>query len=358
MPPKTQTADVHNLYADSTLSASGAGLRFLPDTKPGIRVLKKGTKTTYLDTKGQPITDEKTLARIQKLVIPPAWTDVWICPSPNGHLQVTGRDAKGRKQYIYHPDWQQYRNQTKFGRMIAFGNQLPEIRKKIEADLRSHGLNQRKIMAIALNLMDQSLIRVGNKYYAKSNKSYGLTTLRDKHVQINGQEIKFEFVGKKGITHSITLKDKRLAQLVKKCRDIPGQDLFQYYDENGQRQTLESGDLNAYLKEITQTEFSAKDFRTWGGTVRMVACLENLLQENPELEKEKTVKEAFKRVAKDLGNTPSVCSKYYVHPQVVDLFKEDKLLTYLKKHDAGKGDQYLSGTEKLVLKLLKAMEKS
>jgi DNA topoisomerase-1 len=357
MPLKFKTADAHEIYADAPLSATEAGLRYLPDTKPGIRMQKQGKKTNYFDTKGRQITEEKTLERIRKLVIPPAWTDVWICPSPNGHLQVTGRDAKGRKQYIYHPNWQQTRNQTKFGRMIAFGKQLPEIRKKIDTDLRSHGMNRRKIMAIALNLMDQSLIRIGNKHYARSNKSYGLTTLRDKHVKINGQEMRFEFVGKKGVSHSITLKDKRLAQLVKKCRDIPGHDLFQYYDENGQRQTLESGDLNLYLKDITKTEFSAKDFRTWGGTVRMVACLENLLHEFPELEKEKTVKEAFKRVARELGNTPGVCSKYYVHPQVIALFKEDKLLQYLKKHDPGKGDKYLSGTEKLVLKMLRALAK-
>ena len=357
MPVLKQPSEAHQLYADTLLSAREAGLRYLPDTKSGFQLLKKGNKITYLDTQGKTITDEKTLERIRKLVIPPAWTDVWICPSPNGHLQATGRDAKGRKQYIYHPQWQQTRNQTKFGRMIAFGKKLPDIRKKIEEDLRLRDMKQRKVIAIALNLMDHSLIRIGNKYYAKSNKSYGLTTLRDKHVKINGSEIKFEFVGKKGVAHAISVHDKRLAQLVKKCRDIPGYDLFQYYDENGERQTLESGDLNQYLKEITQTEFSAKDFRTWGGTVRMVSCLEAMLKENPELEKEKTVKEAYKRVAKELGNTPSVCSKYYVHPQIIDLFKEDKLLTYLKKHDAGKGDTYLSGTEKLVLKMLQALGK-
>src|SRR5688572_6647042 len=249
MPARKQTTDVHDLYADAPLSAREAGLRYLPDSKPGFQLLKNGNNVTFLDTQGRIVSDEKALERFRKLVIPPAWTDVWICPSPNGHLQVTGRDAKGRKQYIYHPQWQQSRNQTKFSRMVAFGKQLPEIRKKIDADLRSHGLNHRKIIAIALNLMDHSLIRIGNKYYAKSNKSYGLTTLRDKHVKINGSEIKFEFVGKKGVAHSISVQDKRLAQLVKKCREIPGQDLFQYYDENGHRQTLESGDLNQYLKE-------------------------------------------------------------------------------------------------------------
>lgn len=356
MPVKTPVADVHNLYADPSLSANSAGLRYIPDTKPGIQRTLKRNQFIYSDAKGNPVTDEKILERIKKLVIPPAWTDVWICTSPNGHLQATGRDAKGRKQYIYHPGWQQTRNQTKFGRMLAFGKMLPNIRQAIEADLRSHGLSRRKITAIALNLMDQSLIRVGNRYYANSNQSYGLTTLRDKHVKISGSEIKFEFVGKKGVPHTISIKDKRLAQLVKKCRDIPGYDLFQYYDENGERRTLESGDINAYLKEITETDFSAKDFRTWGGTVRMISCLDEMLKEEPDQDKEKLVKEAFKTVAKGLGNTPSVCSKYYVHPQIVDIFKEDKLVNFLKKHDAGKSqNQYLSGTEELVLKLLKTL---
>ena len=357
MPSMISSPDVHHLYGNPALSASTAGLRYLPDSKPGISRINKNGKFAYLDAKGNSITDPKILERIKKLVIPPAWTEVWICPSANGHLQATGRDTKGRKQYLYHQNWHQNRNQTKFGRMLAFGQQLPAIREAIEHDLKASGLSRRKITAIALNLMDQSLIRIGNRYYANSNKSYGLTTLRDKHVKIEGSEIKFEFVGKKGVVHTITVQDKRLARLVKKCRDIPGYDLFQYYDENGHRQTLESGDVNAYLKEITQTDFSAKDFRTWGGTVRMVSCLEQMLREQPDLEKEKLVKEAFKTVAKGLGNTPSVCSKYYVHPQVVDLFKEDKLVNFLKKHDAEKSEnKFLSGTEELVLKMLKTLK--
>jgi DNA topoisomerase-1 len=349
--------DLHELYADAARSATAAGLRYLPDTKPGISRKLHGKSFKYYTAKGTLITDEKTLDRLKKLVIPPAWTNVWICPSPNGHIQATGRDLKGRKQYIYHPEWQANRSQSKFGRMLAFGKVLPEIRKQIETDLRKTKLNRQKIAAIALNLMDQTLIRIGNKSYAKTNKSYGLTTLRDKHVKISGSEIKFEFVGKKGVAHAITLQDKKLAQLVKKCRDIPGFDLFQYYDEHGQKQTLESGDVNQYLKAITETDFSAKDFRTWGGTVRMVECLEHMLDENPELEKEKTVKEAFKVVAKSLGNTPSVCSKYYVHPEVITMFKEDRLLAYLKKHNAGKkSHKYLSATEELVLKMLKSLK--
>ena len=357
MASKTSASVAGVPYGDSPGSASAAGLRYLPDTRPGFSRRLKGTKFQYLDAKGNLVTDEKTLDRIRKLVIPPAWTDVWICPSPNGHIQATGRDVKGRKQYLYHANWNHSRNQTKFGRMLAFGKILPAIREQISSDMKSKALSRRKITAIVLNLLDQSLIRVGNRSYARSNKSYGLTTLRDKHVKINGPEIRFEFVGKKGVAHTISLKDKKLAQLVKKCKDIPGYDLFQYYDEAGERHTLESGDVNQYLKEITHTDFSAKDFRTWGGTVRMVACLEKMLQENPELEKEKTVKEAFKEVAKGLGNTPAVCSKYYVHPQIVDLFREDKLLVFLKKHNAAKPkNKHLSGTEELVLKMLKQLK--
>lgn len=353
---KPTEIDVHELYGNPEQSASEAGLRYIPDTKKGItrEINKKGF--IYLDTKGEIITDEKTLNRVQKLIIPPAWTGVWICPSANGHIQATGRDQKNRKQYIYHPKWRDARSLTKFSRMIAFGETLPQMRLRIEKDLQIKELNKEKITAIVLNLLDNSLIRIGNSYYAKANKSYGLTTLRDKHVKIEGNNLKFRFVGKKGVEQEIDIQDKRLAALVKKCKDIPGFDLFQYYDAQGTRQALESGDVNQYIQEISGTDFTAKDFRTWGGTVLMVKCLENIIDENPELEKEKTVKEAFKLVAKGLGNTPTVCSKYYVHPQVLGIFKEDKLFDYLKKHDANeKPNKYLSATEKMVIDMLKSV---
>jgi DNA topoisomerase I len=348
--------DVHALHADPAGAASVAGLRYLPDTGKGITRQLKGKNYIYFDPKGAQITDEKILERVNKLIIPPAWTDVWICPSPNGHIQVTGRDQKGRKQYIYHSKWRDVRSLTKFGRMIAFGEILPRMREQIEKDIAQKELNKKKIAAIVVNLLDNSLIRIGNRYYAQSNKSFGLTTLRDRHVKIEGDNIRFSFVGKKGVEHEIDIKDRRLARLVKKCKDIPGYDLFQYYNENGERQTLESGDVNEYIQEISQQDFTAKDFRTWGGTVLMVQCLEQMLDEHPELEKDKTVKEAFKHVAKGLGNTPSVCSKYYVHPQVLDIFKEDKLYDYLKKHDPSNTDNpYLSPIEKMVLEMLKSV---
>lgn len=350
--------EIHELYADPGKSAAWAGLRYTSDEKPGYTRKKAGKGFYFLDEKGEKVTDEKVLARLQALVIPPAWTEVWICKQPKGHLQATGRDTKGRKQYIYHPQWQQARSLTKFGRMIEFGYALPKLRQRLQEDINSRHLDRRKVTALVLTIMDNALIRVGNRSYAKSNNSYGLTTLRDKHVKVEGSSIRFSFVGKKGVAQEVDLKDRRLARLVKKCRDIPGYDLFQYYDENGERQTLESGDVNEYLREATEHDFSAKDFRTWGGTVRMVECLEDVLDEQPELEKEKAIKEAIKEVAKGLGNTPTVCSKYYIHPEVVNLFREDRLINYLKRHDATKPkSKYLSGTEELVLKMLQRVAK-
>ncbi|PRY11939.1 DNA topoisomerase-1 [Pontibacter ummariensis] len=345
--------ELHERYADPSKSAAWAGLRYTSDDKPGYSRKGAGRGFYYVDEHGERLTNEKVLERLKALVIPPAWTDVWISKSPKGHLQATGRDTKGRKQYIYHPDWQKARNLTKFGRMIEFGKALPQLREQIEEDIRSRKLDRRKVTALVLSLMDNALIRVGNRHYAKANKSYGLTTLRDKHVKIEGSKIKFTFKGKKGVEQEIDMKDRRLAQLVKKCKDIPGYDLFQYYDEEGERQTLESGDVNEYLREVTEHDFTAKDFRTWGGTVRMVECLEDVLEEEPDLDKEKSIKRAVKDVARGLGNTPSVCSKYYIHPEVVNLFREDRLLRYLKKHDADTAaSDHLSPTEELVLKML------
>ncbi|MFC6999865.1 DNA topoisomerase IB [Rufibacter roseus] len=338
--------------------ARQAGLRYIPDTKPGLSRRQKGKKFEFFDAKGEKITDEKVLERINKLVIPPAWTDVWICPSPNGHIQATGRDDKGRKQYLYHAQWQEARSLTKFGKMLAFGKALPKIREQVEKDLRLKKLEKRKVLAVVVELLDNSFIRIGNRHYAKSNKSYGLTTLRDRHVKVEGDNLRIEFVGKKGVKHEISIKDRRLARLVKQCQDIPGYDLFQYYDEDGDRQPIESGDVNDYLRELCQDDFTAKDFRTWGGTVMMVECLEQIIDENPEIEKEKSVKEAAKLVAKELGNTPTVCSKYYIHPEIVSLFKDDKLVEYLRKHDAKKRkvNPYLSRTEEFVIEMLKEVK--
>ncbi|UYZ60287.1 DNA topoisomerase IB [Hymenobacter latericus] len=346
--------DVHALYKDPAMQAELAGLRYVADNKPGItRQPGREGAFTYLDAKGQPVADEKTMARINSMVIPPAWTEVWIAPTANAHLQATGRDTKGRKQYIYHQLWDQARSLTKFSRLRAFGEKLPELRQRIRKDLGRPKLDKQKVVAVVLMLMDQSFIRVGNREYAKKNKSYGLTTLRDKHVRVEGADIRFSFVGKKGVAHDVTLHDRKLARLVQKCKEIPGQHLFQYYDADGHRQELESGDVNEYLREATGLALSAKDFRTWGGTVKMVECLESVLHQEPDLPKDKVLKKAVKDVAKNLGNTPTVCSKYYIHPQVVELFSSDKLINYLRRHDADPAENdLLSPTEHLVMDML------
>ncbi|MBJ6109186.1 DNA topoisomerase IB [Hymenobacter sp. BT523] len=350
--------EAHIVYKDPARQAQMAGLRYATDQGKGIS--RKATRTgnfVYHDAQGQKITDPNTLERINSFVIPPAWTDVWISPSANTHLQVTGHDTLGRKQYRYHAAWDEMRSLTKFSRLRTFGEKLAPLREQLNKDLKRPGLDREKVVALVLTLMDQSFIRVGNKEYAKKNgkskPSYGLTTLRDQHVAIDGADVNFAFVGKKGVPHDVTLHDARLARLVRKCKEIPGQHLFQYYSADGQRHALESGDVNEYLHRHTGLALSAKDFRTWGGTVKMVECLEAVLREEPELAPEKVIKKAVKDVAAGLGNTPTVCSKYYIHPQVVELFKSGQLIEYLRKHDAeAKAGDLLSPIERLVLKML------
>ncbi|WP_201978430.1 DNA topoisomerase IB [Hymenobacter rubidus] len=350
--------EAHIVYKDPARQAEMAGLRYATDQGPGIT--RKPTRAghfTYRDAKGQKITDSKTLDRIASFVIPPAWTEVWISPSPNTHLQVTGHDSLGRKQYRYHPAWDEMRSLTKFSRLRTFGEKLVPLRQQLNKDLRRPALDREKVVALVLALMDQSFIRIGNKEYArkdgKAKPSYGLSTLQDKHVAIEGAAVNFNFVGKKGVAHDVTLHDARLARLVRKCKEIPGQHLFQYYSADGQKHALESGDVNDYLHRHTGLQLSAKDFRTWGGTVKMVECLEAVLDEEPELAPEKVVKKAVKEVATGLGNTPTVCSKYYIHPQVVELFKSGQLIEFLRQNNAEKTeDDLLSPTERLVLKML------
>jgi DNA topoisomerase-1 len=346
--------EAHILYKDPARQAQLAGLRYATDGGPGIgRRPTRAGHFTYHDAQGHKITDKKVLDRIASFVIPPAWTEVWISPSPTAHLQVTGRDALGRKQYRYHPAWDEMRSLTKFSRLRTFGEQLEPLRGQLRKDLGRPALDREKVVALVLTLMDQSFIRVGNKEYAKKNKSYGLTTLHDRHVSFDGADVRFEFVGKKGVAHDVTLTDRRLARLVRKCKEIPGQHLFQYYTADGQRHALESGDVNEYLQRHTGLALSAKDFRTWGGTVKMVECLEAVLQEEPELAPEKVVKKAVQGVALGLGNTPTVCSKYYIHPQVVELFKAGQLIEFLRGHNAQAApDDLLSPTERLVLRML------
>ncbi|HKI02784.1 MAG TPA: DNA topoisomerase IB [Thermoanaerobaculia bacterium] len=313
------------VFVDPVESAKAAGLRYVTDDEPGIRRRKSGKGFTYVDPQGRTVKEPKDLERIRKLAIPPAWTDVWICPRANGHLQATGRDAKGRKQYRYHANWRDVRDETKFGRMIAFGESLPKIRQRVESDLSLRGLSREKVLSAVVKLLETTLIRVGNKEYVKQNNSYGLTTLRDQHVDVSGSKLRFEFRGKSGQEHSVEIQDRRLARIVKQCRDLPGQKLFQYLDDDGVRQSVSSEDVNAYLRETTGEDFTAKDFRTWGGTVLALSALLEIGACDSEREANKAVVEAVKRVSGELGNRPAICRKYYVHPLVIQTFLEGSL---------------------------------
>ena len=355
LPPQEEA---HILYKDPARQAQMAGLRYATDQGPGLsRKATRAGKFAYYDAHGEKISDAKTLERIGSFVIPPAWTEVWISPSATTHLQVTGHDSLGRKQYRYHPAWDEMRSLTKFSRLHTFGEKLEPLRQQLKKDLARPALDHDKVVALVITLMDQSFIRVGNKEYAKKKgakkASYGLTTLRDGHVDVHGADVNFAFIGKKGVPHDVTVHDARLARLVRKCKEIPGQHLFQYYSKDGQRHAHESGDVNEYLHRHTGLALSAKDFRTWGGTVKMAGCLEAVLRDEPELAPEKVIKKAVKEVAGNLGNTPTVCSKYYIHPQVVELFKSGQLIEFLRQHDAEAtpGD-LLAPVERLVLKML------
>jgi DNA topoisomerase-1 len=312
-------------------SAALARLRYVTDQRPGIRRVKSGKGFRYIGTGGQTIRREETLARIRALAIPPAWTDVWICPDPRGHVQATGRDAKGRKQYRYHADWRATRDETKFDRMQAFARALPTVRRRARADLARPGLPREKVLATLVQLLERSLIRVGNEEYARQNESFGLTTMRDKHVRVRGETVRFQFRGKSGKHHTIDVNDWHLAQVVKQCRDLPGQELFQYVDADGKRQRVGSGDLNTYLRDVTGEEFTSKDFRTWWGTVLAVKALRELRPGRTKTQGEKNVLLAIDAVAGLLGNTRAVCRKSYVHPGVIDGYVDGSLAKILDR---------------------------
>ena len=294
-------------------------LHYVDDTQPGITRKTLRGKFCYFDTNGQRIRDTDEIKRINALAVPPAYTDVWICADPRGHLQATGRDARGRKQYRYHTRWREVRDADKYSRLREFGLALPKLRKQLEALLAAPGFSRDKVMATVITLLDATLIRVGNTQYARENRSYGLTTLRSRHVEVNGTAIRFQFRGKSGVEHQITVKDRRLARVVKRCQDIPGQNLFQYLDENGERHTVSSSDVNAYLQRLTGADFTAKDYRTWAGSALALSVLRTL-QWEPESDAKRHVVEMVKQVARQLGNTPAVCRKCYIHPAVLDGF--------------------------------------
>lgn len=314
-------------------AAKSAGLRYVSDTSPGIRRKRVGKHFSYIGLDGRPIHDAEELRRIRSLGIPPAWTNVWICPKPNGHIQATGRDAKGRKQYRYHPRWREVRDETKYNRMIEFAEALPTIRSRVAHDLKLPGLPHEKVLAAVVWLLDTTAIRVGNQEYARENKSFGLTTLRSRHVDIAGSKIHFHFRGKGGKEHSVTVQNRQLARIVKRCQDLPGHELFQYFDDDGNRYTVESADVNAYLRNISGHDFTAKDFRTWAGTVFATNALRELGTFETQTQAKKNIGQAIEVAAAHLGNTKTICRKCYVHPGVVDAYLEGNLLTKLNEQD-------------------------
>jgi DNA topoisomerase-1 len=314
--------DPQAVAADPVRSARLAGLRHVTDGRPGIRRQRRGKGFSYLDAAGQLLRDPRERRRIAALAVPPAWTEVWICPLGNGHLQATGRDARGRKQYRYHHDWRTVRDETKFGRMAAFGEALPRLRARLESDLALPGLPREKVLAAVVKLLETTLIRVGNEEYARENDSFGLTTMRSRHVDVAGATLRFRFRGKSGREHEVAVADRRLARVVRACRELPGHELFQYVDESGERQAVDSADVNEYLRAVTGEDFTAKDFRTWGGTVLALAALRAA---DRELEARRAIVDAVKRVADRLGNRPATCRKYYVHPAVLAAFLDGSL---------------------------------
>ena len=321
------------IISDPAEAAKSAGLRYVSDDIDGISRKRQGKKGfIYFDPKGERIKDSEQLERINGLGVPPAYKKVWICPLPNGHLQATGRDAKGRKQYRYHALWRAVRDQTKFTRMIVFSQSLPAIRERLDHDLSLRGLPKEKVLAAVLRIMELTRIRVGNEEYARSNDSYGLTTLQDDHADIKGSKINFSFKGKSGVEHEIQIVDKRLAKIVKLCQDIPGQELFQYEDENGDPQDITSGDVNDYLREITGQDFTAKDFRTWAGTVLAAAELAEIGSFTSQTAAKKNIVKALKTVASHLGNRPATCRKYYVHPAILEAYLDETLHEVVQKH--------------------------
>ena len=342
---------------DPKEAAEEAGLRYVSDDDKGIRRDKHGDAFTYCKRGGGQVTDERTLDRIRKLAIPPAWTDVWICPQANGHLQATGRDARGRKQYRYHAQFREVRDSTKYEHMLEFAKALPAIRAKMAEHMALRGLPREKVLATVVHLLETTLIRVGNDDYARDNKSYGLTTLRNPHVKVEGAQLKFRFKGKSGKTWDLKIQNRRVAKIVKACQDLPGQRLFQYMGEDGELGEVTSADVNAYLKEITGRDITAKDFRTWAGTVMAALALQEFEAFDSQAGFKKNVKAAIERVSQRLGNTPTICRKCYVHPEVLSCYESGELLLDIKQkveHELRDELPSLRPEEAAVLGLLEA----
>jgi DNA topoisomerase-1 len=352
---RTVAAKSNAISLDPKLSAREAGLRYVSDGEPGFTRIKRGKGFIYRDARGKVVRDGATLRRIGALVIPPAWTDVWICAHENGHLQATGRDARGRKQYRYHARFRAQRDETKYHKTFAFAAALPRIRARCQRDLKQPQLTHDKVVAAVVCLLERTLIRVGNEEYSRLNDSFGLTTLRDRHARIHGAEVKFCFRGKSGKEHCVTVRDRQLARIVKRCRDLPGDELFQYVDENGEQHGIGSGDVNTYLREVAGDDFTAKDFRTWAGTVRMAIALREAGAQRSVTHARKRVVQAINETAQALGNTPAVCKRCYVHPLVLDAYARGEVVPALRVvgRESGRG---LGSDERAVLAFLKRLQ--
>lgn len=350
--PEDDSASESPQLAEGILAARLGGLRYITDESAGYtrQAVRNGFR--YLDTEGREITDSETLTRIKSLAIPPAWTDIWICPDECGHLQATGRDARGRKQYRYHKQWRRVRDEAKYERMISFGMQLPAIRQRLDEDIARPGLSRNKVIATIVRLLDVTHIRIGNEEYAQANKSFGLTTLRNRHVSIEGAAIEFRFRGKSGIAHTVKIKEPRLARIVRRMRELPGQELFQYVDSEGQRRSIGSADVNDYLQEITGEHYTAKDFRTWAGTVQAAMMLKEIGPAASATEAKRNIKQAVDAAAERLGNTPAICRKCYVHPTVFEAYEQGLLNTLRLDRDLAREHPQMSEDETFTLKLL------
>jgi DNA topoisomerase-1 len=351
IPPAT----THPAGNDAPAAAKSAHLAYVSDTMPGIQRKAGGKQFRYIGADGKPVRDAATLARIRALAIPPAWTDVWICPRDNGHLQATGRDARRRKQYRYHARWRAVRDDAKYERMLSFGKALPVIRAHVDAALRQRGLPREKVLATIVYLLEATMMRIGNEEYARENKSFGLTTLRERHVRIDGSEVEFRFRGKSGVFHTVKVEDRRLARIIERSRELPGQELFQYEDDDGHLHAVDSADVNDYLRAITGEDYTAKDFRTWAGTVLAAMALQAFEQFDSATQAKKNIVQAIEAVAKKLGNTPSICRKCYVHPAVIEAYLDGTILRALKErteHELVKDLHALHPEEAAVLALL------
>jgi DNA topoisomerase I len=351
--------DFLKIDKDYQAAASVANLIYVNDRHDeGISRIRKGTGFSYL-YRGKTVKDEKTLARIKKLAIPPAWTEVWICKSDNGHIQATGYDAMGRKQYRYHPRWSALQHETKFHRMFEFGKALGKLRSQIQKDLQQPGFPESKVMSTVIGLMERTFIRIGNEGYEKLYGSYGLTTMKNDHVNIKGDEIRFAFKGKKGVYHRVLLKSKKFARIMKQCKAIPGKELFQYIDENGEPHKVDSGKVNQYLKDILEMDFTTKDFRTWAGTLSMLEALRSAPPCKNKSEYQKNITAALQDVSRRLGNTVAVCKKYYVHPEIINMYKNETLGEFLcmKVEDTEKKFG-LSSDEEILMRILSIIQKS